>query len=99
MPQVLLQGDQVQSDHSPSTRSDVVVVIVVEVVVVAVVVIVVEVVVAVAVVVEVIVVVAVVAVVVLVVVVVLETKLDNPQNFSPETVLLLFFLTTFVRKH
>ena len=48
---------------------------------------------------EVIVVVAVVAVVVLVVVVVLKTKLDNPQNFSPETVLLLFFLTTFVRKH
>ena len=87
MPQVLLQGDQVQSDHSPSTRSDVVVVIVVEVVV------------AVAVVVEVIVVVAVVAVVVLVVVVVLKTKLDNPQNFSPDTVLLLFFLTTFVRKH
>ena len=48
---------------------------------------------------EVIVVVAVVAVVVLVVVVVLETKLDNPQNFSPETARLLFFLTTFVRKH
>ena len=41
----------------------------------------------------------VIVVVVLVVVVVLKTKLDNPQNFSPETVLLLFFLTTFVRKH